>query len=144
MDNNNLIHNLDKKPTSDGFTYVKFFSFVAIAVILGAIIGFGASKIKKTNKETGVTSTKAEKTVGITDKKTFKDTAEGTLKEGGIDGEGNFHLERPGGASQNVYLTSTTVDLSQYVGKKVRVGGETFSAEKAGWLMDVGYVEILK
>jgi len=37
---------------------------------------------------------------GSNDTKTFKDTAEGTLKEGGIDGEGAFHLERPGGDSQ--------------------------------------------
>jgi hypothetical protein len=76
--------------------------------------------------------------------KNFKDQAEGTLKEGGIDGEGNFHLERPGGESQNVYLTSSTVDLSLYVGKKVRVYGQTFAGQKAGWLMDVGLVEVLK
>ena len=84
-----------------------------------------------------------EQTAGIADKKTFKDSSEGILKEGGIDGEGNFHLERPGGESQNVYITSTTVDLSKYVGKKVRVWGATFQGEKAGWLMDVGLVEVL-
>ena len=81
--------------------------------------------------------------MGIKDKKTFKDNAEGILRDGGIEGEGQFHLERPGGISQNVYLTSTTVDLSQLIGKKVRVWGETFSAQKAGWLMDVGLVEVL-
>jgi hypothetical protein len=144
MEDKNLIHPFDKKPAGDGFTYQKFLAFVAVAVIAGTLLGFGLSKIKKTDKETGVSSAQAEKTVGIADKKTFKDKAEGTLKEGGIDGEGNFHLVRPGGISQNVYLTSTTVDLSQYIGKKVRVWGETFSAEKAGWLMDVGLVEILK
>ena len=75
-------------------------------------------------------------------KKTFKDSIVGLLKEGGIEGEGNFHLERPGGVSQNVYLTSSTVDLSKYVGKKVKVWGQTFQGQKAGWLMDVGLVEI--
>ena len=75
-------------------------------------------------------------------KKTFKDSAEGIMREGGIDGEGNFHLERPGGLSQNVYLTSTTVDLSDYIGKKVKVWGQTFQADKAGWLMDIGSVEM--
>ena len=144
MDNNNLIRNLDQKPVASGFAYPKFFLFVAIAVILGAALGFGLTKLPKKGESGALSSAKAEKTVGIADKKTFKDKAEGTLKEGGIDGEGNFHLVRPGGASQNVYLTSTTVDLSQYIGKKVRVWGETFAAEKAGWLMDVGLVEILK
>lgn len=141
---NNLIHNLDKNLSTDGIPYSKFFIFIAIAVVLGTALGFGLTKFSKKNDTTNLSSAKAEQTIGIADKKTFKDQAEGTLKEGGIDGEGNFHLVRPGGVSQNVYLTSTTVDLSQYIGKKVRVWGETFSAEKAGWLMDVGLVEILK
>ena len=66
------------------------------------------------------------------------------MREGGIEGEGNFHIERPGGKSQNAYLTSSTVDLSVYVGKKVKVWGQTFSGQTAGWLMDVGLVEIEK
>jgi len=144
MDTNNLIHNLDQKPVQIEFSYGKFFIFVGIAVILGTALGFGLTKLPKKGKSVNLSSAQAEKTVGIVDKKTFKDKAEGSLKEGGIDGEGNFHLERPGGVSQNVYLTSTTVDLSQYINKKVRVWGETFAAEKAGWLMDVGLVEILK
>jgi len=53
-------------------------------------------------------------------------------------------LQRTGGESQNVYLTSTAVDLSKFLGKKVRVWGETFQGEKAGWLMDVGLVEVLQ
>ena len=107
------------------------------------MVGFGANKLKGSKTSTTAQNGKVEKTAGIADKKTFKDSAEGVLKEGGVDGEGNFHLERPGGESQNVYLTSTTVDLSKYLGKKVRVWGETFKAEKAGWLMDVGLVEVL-
>lgn len=140
---NNLIHNLDNNLSSNGISYSKFFLFIGIAVVIGTVLGFGITKIPK-KSTAGITSTKAEKTVGIVDKKTFKDQAEGTLKEGGIDGEGNFHLVRPGGESQNVYLTSTTVDLTPYIGKKIRVWGATFAAEKAGWLMDVGLVEILK
>lgn len=141
---NNLIHNFDKKTLEDnnGIKYSFFFIMIAFAVVAGTFIGFGLTKLNK--KQITKTFVKTEKTVGIADKKTFKDQAEGILKEGGIDGEGNFHLERPGGESQNVYLTSTTVDLSLYIGKKVRVWGETFSAEKAGWLMDVGLVEILE
>lgn len=121
----------------------KFFLMVALAVIVGLGAGFLPGLFKKASSTTS-TSGEATKTAGIVDKKTFKDSAEGTLKEGGIDGEGNFHLVRPGGESQNVYLTSTTVDLSLYLGKKVKVWGQTFTGEKAGWLMDVGSVEVLK
>ena len=78
------------------------------------------------------------------DVKTFRDRAEGTLKEGGIDSEGTHHLERPGGTSQSVYLTSSVVDLDQFIDKKVEVWGETIGAKKAGWLMDVGKIKILE
>ncbi len=137
---NNLIKSFDEK-----ITFVRLLILIFVVIIFGGFVGFGLSKITtiNTNKKTTVSLDKNTKKVGITDKKTFKDSAEGILKEGGIDGEGNFHLERPGGPSQNVYLTSTVVDLSQFVGKKVRVWGETFAAEKAGWLMDVGLVEVL-
>lgn len=123
------------------------FLLIAFVILLvGVGLGFGIAKMKGNASGTNSSSTmsvKTAKTEGVADKKTFKDQAEGVLREGGMDGEGNFHLERPGGVSQNVYLTSTTVDLSQYIGKKVRVHGETFNAQKAGWLMDVGLVEIL-
>ena len=69
--------------------------------------------------------------------------AEGTLKKGGIQDEGQFHLVRPGGDSQNVYLTSSIVDLSKFVDKKIKVWGQTQKARVAGWLMDVGKVEVL-
>jgi hypothetical protein len=82
-------------------------------------------------------------TVGVSDEKTFRDSAEGELKKGGIDGEGSHHLERPGGETQYVYLTSSVVDLDKFVGRKIKVWGETFSAQKAAWLMDVGKVKVL-
>lgn len=82
------------------------------------------------------------KIVGSNDTKTFKDTAVGVLKNGGINGEGQYHLERDGGASQNVYMTSSIVDLSPFVGQKIKVWGETQKAQSAGWLMDVGRVEV--
>lgn len=115
----------------------------AISVLLGI---FGAYSITKSsvitsNVDEG-TAIQTDKASGVLDKKTFKDSAEGIMREGGVDGEGNFHLERPGGASQNAYLTSSTVDLSKYIGKKVTVWGQTFQGQKAGWLMDVGLVEI--
>ena len=83
------------------------------------------------------------KTYGVDDTKTFKDVAEGELKEGGIDGEGQYHLVRPGGETQYVYLTSSVVDLGLIKGRKIKVWGQTQKAQSAPWLMDVGKVEVL-
>src|SRR3989338_9842022 len=142
MENNNLIHSLETKEV-EGMPYVTFFTLVAIVVIIGAVLSFSFSRFNKRTTNNSDTKTTVQ-SAGVVDKKTFKDSVEGILREGGIDGEGNFHLERPGGVSQNVYLTSTTVDLSNYIGKKVKVWGQTFQAEKAGWMMDVGAVEMQK
>ena len=65
------------------------------------------------------------------------DEAEGTLAEGGLEGEGTYRLERDGGAARTVCLTSTVIDLSPFVGKKVKVWGETISPISCPWLMDV-------
>lgn len=83
------------------------------------------------------------KSFGVTDTKDFPDTASGIVKTGGIKGEGAYHLVRPGGDSQNVYVTSSALDLSQFIDKKVKVWGNTQSAQHAGWLMDVGKLEVL-
>jgi len=144
INNSNIIHNLDEQNNVNKVSYSYLFFILGASIIIGAAVGFGVSKIPRSPKPGEVSKQIAKKTIGIADKKTFKDKAEGKLKEGGADGEGNFHLERPGGESQNVYLTSSTVDLSEYLNKKVRVWGETFKASKAGWLMDVGLVEILQ
>ncbi len=137
------IHNLNEQINNDVVSYGPFFTFLGVALVAGILVGFIIAFFQKAPKSSssGKTNTAAGKSAGIADKKTFKDSAEGIVKEGGVDGEGNYHLERRGGESQNVYLTSTTVDLSPYIGKKVKVWGQTFAAEKAGWLMDVGLVE---
>ena len=80
----------------------------------------------------------------MADEKSFTDSAEGSLTAGGIDGEGSHHLVRPGGDSQNVYLTSSIIDLDQFVGHSVKIWGETFQAQQAGWLMDVGRLQVLE
>ncbi len=138
----NLIHSLDENNTPKQVT-PRFFLTLMVIALTGGIVG--GLLLSSVTKASSIANKKpSEKVAGIADKKTFKDQAEGILKEGGIDGEGSYHLSRPGGVSQNVYLTSSTVDLSGYVDKKVRVWGETFKGEKAGWLMDVGLVEILQ
>lgn len=143
-----LIHTMDKKNNANGGM---IFIVILVALLMGAGTGFFSSKVfsgkgigmpAAGTEEAEKTADGTAKTAGIKDTKVFKDSAEGTLREGGFEDEGSFHLERPGGKSQNVYLTSSTVDLSQFVGKKVSVLGKTFDSEKAGWLMDVGYIEL--
>lgn len=126
------------------------FIFLIIAIVLGGVTGFVLSNKKGSSGGNTLTSGSINSSdiskgtiVGSDDMKTFKDTATGTLKGGGISGEGQFHLVRPGGDSQNVYLTSSSLDLSKFVGKKVKVWGQTQTAQYAGWLMDVGRVEVL-
>ena len=58
-----------------------------------------------------VTSTQA----GALDPSIKYDTATGILATGGLNGEGTFHLVREGGASKYVYLTSSVVDLNNFV-----------------------------
>ncbi len=74
---------------------------------------------------------------------TFKDQAEGVIEKNDQDkyAQGTHKLIRPGGESQTAYLTSSVLDLDKYVGKKVKVFGETFGSSQVGWLMDVGKVE---
>lgn len=144
--NDNLIHSFDEGEKKSSLL-PKIFIFLLV-VVLGVGTGYGASQYSKskttsTVKQTTTTASEDGKTEGVTDTTNFKDTAEGILIEGGIDGEGQYHLQRPGGESQNVYLTSSAIDLTKYINKKVQVWGQTFTSEKAGWLMDVGKIKEL-
>lgn len=89
---------------------------------------------------------KAEKNeAGFSEDKTAKtDKATGKLEKDGVEGEGTHHLVRDGGPSQNVYLTSSVVDLDDFVGRKVDVWGETNKGQKAGWLMDVVRLKVVE
>lgn len=126
----------------------KIIMLLAVVVLLGVGTGYFLSKSNVgptsiINSGGGGSSLGKGTVIGSNDLETFKDSTEGLLKDGGIDGEGQFHLQRPGGESQNVYLTSSSVDLSQFTGKKIKVWGQTQKAQKAGWLMDVGRIEVL-
>ena len=142
-----LLHKFDHSGKSSSMLGI----IAVVAIILGLGSGyFMASKSSAVNSPT-VTKTgdrtadvKKGDVFGSEDTKTFKDTAQGTLKPGGIEGEGQFHLVRPGGDSQNVYLVSSIVDLSKLENKKIKVWGSTQTAQHAGWLMDVGKVEVLE
>lgn len=122
---------------------------VFVAILLGVGTGYVLAN-KNVESSAGIKTIKEEGSiskgtvVGSTDTKTFKDLAVGVLEEGGIEGEGQYHLVRPGGDSQNVYLTSSVVDLFPFKKRKIKVWGETNAAKSAGWLMDVGRVELLE
>lgn len=136
----------ETKSASSAKPMTKLLGIFLVVILLGIGSGFALAKITGSPPTQGHTPTSSAAkgtTYGVSDTKAFPDTAEGTLRKGGIEGEGAFHLERPGGESQNVYLTSSQVDLSQLVGKKIKVWGETQAAQHAGWLMDVGKVEVL-
>jgi hypothetical protein len=105
-------------------------------LISGRMSGDSAAK----SAAAGVKVTSKE--AGKLDPNIKYDTAEGTLEVGGINGEGTYHLVREGGASKNVYLTSSMVDLSNFTGKKVQVWGDTLASKKAGWLMDVAKIQV--
>jgi len=126
-----------------------------VSIIVGTAAGFSFSRLvpktesesvvkKETNTDIVVNKddSGSVKSAGIVDEKEFPDKAEGSLKPGSIEGEGTHYLERKGGKSQNVYLTSSAVDLSLFEGKKVKIMGKTYSTQKAGWFMDVGYIEL--
>lgn len=139
-----ILKPIEETKTMKKFENNIFYAVYVVLILLG--LGTGYVLASKSTPAAGPNSTpevvKTDKVVGSTDTKTFKDSAEGKIEKGGVDGEGTHKLVRSGGASQTVYLISSVVDLDQFVGKNVKVWGETFAAEKAGWLMDVGKVEI--
>lgn len=146
-----VVRSLNSKTKKGDFLVKNSIIVFIVFILLGVGTGFAVAKVKSsvggsssTDSQLSAEDTKKGAVVGSTDTETFKDTAQGTMTEGGIGDEGTHHLERPGGESQNVYLTSSVVDLSSFEGKKVKVWGKTFEGEKAGWLMDVGRVEVLK
>ncbi len=126
----------------------KFVLILLVPVLLGLLSGYllfsknTAGTVRLAGKNVEVVQTPTEE--GVKDASTFRDTATGTVAEndGKITTEGTYILVR-GDASQNVYLTSSVIDLSKYAGKKVQVWGETFQGQKAGWLMDAGRIKVL-
>ncbi len=130
----------------NGKSLIFFAAVILVGIGMGYMLSHTKGSVSPSTSTTVQSGTAVAKgtIVGSSDTSTFKDTAEGILQKGGIADEGQFHLVRPGGDSQNVYLTSSIVDLSQFIGRKVKVNGQTQKAQHAGWLMDVGRVEVLE
>ena len=122
---------------------------VLVFVIGGIATGWFLSggKFSKENKNASqnsqVKSTKNETEEGTLDESVKYQEAEGMLVAGGIKGEGTYHIERDGGPTKYVYLTSTVISIDRFVGKKVKVWGETISGIYAPWLMDVAKIQII-
>jgi hypothetical protein len=134
--------------TKKGFK-VPMFLVVILVVLAGIGTGWflSGNSSAPTSKLTQTTqsgdSSKVEDEVGVLEKGVEYEEVEGKLAEGGINGEGTHHLvrdeKRP---DQNVYLTSSTLDLQSYVGKNVKIWGITISGQKAGWLMEAGKISV--
>lgn len=143
-----LVHGFStKEPFFTNTVIIILFGMIIVGLISGFVLAkTGSNGTASTQNGTAdSTSSLAKGTViGSEDTKTFNDTVEGIVKEGGIEGEGQYHLVRPGGDSQNVYMTSSIIDLVKVLDKKVKVWGQTQKAQTAGWLMDVGRVEVLE
>lgn len=158
MKTNTIVKNINTKldNVSRDFSHPKkkspktvLYLIALVVVVSGVATGYLLSGGKGLTREeikrdVSMEEIEAGITVGVADEKSFKDSAEGTLEKGGADGEGSHHLVRPGGESQYVYLTSSIVDLNKFTGRKVKIWGETFAAQKAGWLMDVGKLKVLE
>lgn len=153
-----VIHKLsDETPMTQQASEIPFnkvLMIFALTAIVGIASGFGlryvlgasgkSAATKQAESKLG-TGDDVKESAGIPDLETFTDQAEGKLEKGGHeDGVGTHKLIRPGGDDQTAYLTSSTVDLNEFVGKNVRVYGQTNSAPGVSWFMDVGYVEVLK
>lgn len=124
-----------------------FLVTLVLVILVGVGTGFGISRFTTDTLGSKIEVAPGGKVqdegIGIEDEKTLRDSAEGILRKGGVEGEGTHYLERNGGPSQNVYLTSSVINLDEFAGKKIKVWGETFQGQKAGWLMDVGRIKII-
>lgn len=151
-DDDSLMHEF-KETEKNSFFSMKIVGLLLAVVLLGVGSGYflagggaGGSSGLRAGSDDSNGKVEKGKVYGEQDESQYKmkEVPEGVLKVGGFEGEGEFHIERGVDKSQWVYLNSTVLDLSQFVGKKVKVWGETQKAQKAGWLMDAGRVQMLE
>ena len=139
-----------KKQSNNGM-----FIILSILVVLGGCAtGYGVSKLRakeaSVQNETSVQTADAKKNLkngqvfGDQEVAEADDVAEGFLELGGKEGEGTHKLLRKGGATQTVYLTSSSMNLDTFENAQVKVWGRTVGSEKVGWLMDVTRAEVVE
>ena len=136
-------------------TAAKFFAKIVPLLLIIVLIGAGIftglmlSSVNKSKASQGNVLSEENLAPEIKENfsQTFKDEAEGIVeKNEDFDeyAQGPWKLIRSGGESQAAYLTSSVMDLDEFVGKKVKVYGETFGSDQVSWLMDVGKVEVIE
>lgn len=142
------VDQLRTAPKQARLTKILPFLIVFLILGLGVFTGLVASSVQKTKAQNHNIKSLEEEELSPQQQQsfaqTFRDEAEGTVeKNEALDkyAQGTHKLLRPGGESQTAYLTSSVLDLDEFIGKKVKVFGETFGSSQVGWLMDVGKVE---
>jgi len=150
---NQLEEMIDKKENLIDIRLILLFAGITL---LGLGSGFGLSRLQVSGSGQGINPDKEDaagqasgKSVKIgqtygNQSEQFTDEAIGVVQKNNEESEGTHVLIREGGESQTAYLTSSLVDLDRFVNRKVKVWGETFAAQKVGWLMDVGAVKVLE
>lgn len=136
-----------KKNTIKAKIIMFFATFLVVigGIVTGWFLSGGKTNLPQTEQNSQTQISDDGKTIeGVLDESRKYSEAEGKLVEGGIQGEGTHHLEREGGPSKYVYLTSTSIGIDSFVGKKVKVWGETISGKIAPWLMDVVKIQSLE
>ena len=138
-------------PQRTKFAKILPYFIVVVIVGLGIFTGLVLTSVQKAKAQNHQAVSLEEEKLSSEQQQsfaqTFRDEAEGTIeKNEDLDkyAQGTHKLLRPGGESQTAYLTSSVLDLDEYVGKKVKVFGETFGSSQVGWLMDVGKVEVVE
>ena len=138
-------------PQRTKFAKILPYFIVLVIVGLGIFTGLVLTSVQKAKAQTQQAVSIQEEELSPEQQQsfaqTFRDEAEGTIeKNDDFDtyAQGPWKLIRPGGESQTAYLTSSVMDLDEYIGKKVKVYGETFGSGQVAWLMDVGKVEEIK
>lgn len=157
------IKNLSVQPSASPAPPTNLFSplVIVFVLVIGLVSGFWLSRFSPsgtplTSSSSGngnsplsadSISSQAQLQVGKlygSNSNIFTDAATGVLEKGNINGEGTHILAREGGLSQRAALTSATLDLDLFVGKKVEIHGQTNTSKKSSWLMDVGSIKILE
>ena len=139
------------EPKKTGKLPVKIVPFLLLIVLIGAGIFtglmFSSLNKSKANQKNAISEEELTPEIKENLSQTFKDEAEGTVeKNDDFDkyAQGPWKLIRAGGESQTAYLTSSVMDLDEFIGKKVKVYGETFGSDQVSWLMEVGKVEVIE
>ena len=139
------------EPKKTGKLLTKIVPFLLIIVVIGAGIftGLMLTSVNKSKASQGNVLSEENLAPEIKENfsQTFKDEAEGIVEKNDDFekyAQGPWKLIRTGGESQTAYLTSSVMDLDEFVGKKVKVYGETFGSDQVSWLMDVGKVEVIE